>query len=80
MALSLWIRRRAGSDPRGSVVRAYLGVSLDRSFNPVQATKLGLTRQRGARITDVTARSPAETAKLRVALVPICAESQPWTR
>jgi len=50
----------------GSVVRAYLGVSLDSKFGPTMATKLGLSRPIGARISGITARSPAEQARLQV--------------
>ncbi|MHB1035771.1 MAG: S1C family serine protease [Pirellulales bacterium] len=51
---------------RGSVVRAYLGVNLDREFGPVMAAEIGLQVPRGARINAVTPASPAEAAKLRV--------------
>jgi serine protease Do len=50
----------------GSVVRAYLGVSLERKFTAASARKLGLTRLQGARISGVTAGSPAEAAGLKV--------------
>ena len=51
---------------RGSVVRAFLGVKLDSKFGPASATMVGLQRPRGARITQITAGSPAETADLQV--------------
>jgi serine protease Do len=53
-------------DRDGNVVRAYLGVSLDRQFTTVAATSAGLSRQRGTRISDVTAQSPAQQAGLQV--------------
>jgi serine protease Do len=53
-------------DHDGNVVRAYLGVSLDRQFTTVAATNAGLTRQRGTRISDITAKSPAQQAGLQV--------------
>jgi serine protease Do len=53
-------------DRDGNVVRAYLGVSLDRQFTTVAATNAGLTRQRGTRISDITAKSPAQQAGLQV--------------
>jgi serine protease Do len=51
---------------RGTVSRAYLGVVLDSTFGPAMAAEVGLPRPIGARITDITPKSPAETAKLRV--------------
>jgi serine protease Do len=50
---------------RGSVVRAFMGVALDRKFSPAMATSVGLRRSRGAHITRVTPGSPAEAAKLQ---------------
>lgn len=50
---------------RGRVVRAFLGVSLDRSFTTPVALKLGLRRRRGAHVTGVTAGGPAEAAHLQ---------------
>jgi serine protease Do len=49
----------------GSVLRAFLGVTLDRDFNPTAATKLGLTTPRGAHITGIRDNTPAAAAKLR---------------
>ncbi len=51
---------------QGKVVRAFLGVNLDASFGPADAAKLGLPNPRGARISGVTAESPAAVADLRV--------------
>jgi len=51
-------------DHDGSVVRAYLGVTLDRKFGPAMAKTVGLTRPRGARVNVVTVGSPAESGKL----------------
>lgn len=50
----------------GQVVRAYLGVQLDASFTREEAVAAGLSRPEGARVTGVTARSPAERAKLQL--------------
>ena len=50
---------------RGSVSRAFLGVNLGK-FSPAMAIEIGLPRMRGARITGITPKSPAEAAKLRV--------------
>ena len=51
---------------RGSVARAYLGVSLDRKFSSAMAVQLGLPRLQGARITGITPDSPAEAAGLQI--------------
>ncbi len=48
----------------GKVVRAFLGVHLDRSFTPVEAAQFGLSRPYGARVTRITDDSPAAAAKL----------------
>lgn len=50
----------------GHVVRAYLGVQLDASFTREEAVAAGLSRPEGARVTGVTAKSPAERAKLQL--------------
>jgi serine protease Do len=50
---------------RNSVVRAYLGVTLDGSFDPATMINVGLTRPHGARVKDVDAGSPAAEAKLK---------------
>jgi serine protease Do len=50
---------------KGKVARAYLGVSLDPTFGAAMAAEVGLSRPIGARVTDVTAESPAAAAKLR---------------
>ena len=51
---------------RGQVVRAYLGVHLDVRFNEDAARRLGLAGSHGARVTQVTPKSPAADAKLQV--------------
>jgi serine protease Do len=51
---------------RGSVARAYLGVTLDRNFNQTVATRLGLPRAIGARVVAITQNSPAEAAKIQI--------------
>jgi serine protease Do len=51
---------------RGTVVRAYLGVRLDSNFGPSEATKAGLTKPEGARVTGITQNSPAEQARIAV--------------
>jgi serine protease Do len=48
-----------------SVVRAYLGVKLDSSFDSTTAVSVGLRRPRGTRVTDVTSDSPAAAAHLQ---------------
>jgi serine protease Do len=50
----------------GSVTRAYLGVRLDSRFDADAAVQAGLSRAEGARVSAITAGSPAETAGLRV--------------
>jgi len=51
---------------RGSVLRAFLGVHLDRNYGATAAAKLGLPRPRGALINGITPNSPAEASDLRV--------------
>jgi serine protease Do len=51
---------------KGTVSRAYLGVTLDRNFNQAAAIKLGLSRPMGARVVAITDNSPAQAAKLQV--------------
>lgn len=51
---------------RGTVAAPYLGVKLDASYTALDATAAGLPRFAGARITSVSASSPAEEADLRV--------------
>ncbi len=51
---------------RGTVTRAYLGVSLDSKFSAALATELGLPRRVGARIVEIKPGSPAEAAHLLV--------------
>ena len=50
----------------GEVVRAYLGVGLDRQFTQAAAAELGLTQLAGARVTTIYKGTPAEAAKLQV--------------
>ncbi|NUQ64926.1 MAG: trypsin-like peptidase domain-containing protein [Pirellulales bacterium] len=50
---------------RGQVTRAFLGVTLDRDFGPAVAAELGLPRPIGARIIDLTEKSPAAIANLQ---------------
>ena len=50
---------------RGTVSRAYLGVTLDRSFSQRSAERLGMTRAVGARVSAVTKGSPADAAGIR---------------
>ena len=51
---------------RGSVVRAFMGVGLDKDFDAPAATKLGLPRPYGALIKTLTPGAPAVLAKLQV--------------
>ncbi|MEY4180090.1 MAG: Periplasmic serine endoprotease DegP precursor [Planctomycetota bacterium] len=51
---------------RGVVVRGYLGVHLDSRFNEETARRLGLDRVTGARVSQVTANSPAAIARVLV--------------
>jgi serine protease Do len=48
----------------GKVTRGYIGVQLNSRFGPEGAAEAGLPRLMGAKITAVTPRTPAETAKL----------------
>jgi serine protease Do len=50
---------------RGKVSRAFLGVTLDRSFGATFATEIGLPRLMGARVTKVHENSPAVAAGVR---------------
>jgi serine protease Do len=50
----------------GTVVRAFIGVNLDRDFGPSMAAELGLPRPTGAMVNAVTPGSPAERANLHV--------------
>ena len=50
----------------GSVVRAFLGVTLDPNFNEQVATSLGLPQVEGSHVTGITPNSPAAAAKLQV--------------
>lgn len=49
----------------GSVVRAFLGVTLDPNFSDQVAVGLGLPRAEGSHVTAITANSPAAAAKLQ---------------
>lgn len=51
---------------QGKVTRAFLGVTLDKEFDQTAASKLGMPRSRGARISQVTPGSAAERAEMRV--------------
>ena len=51
---------------QGSVLRAYLGVSLDRDFTQEEAHRLGMVRPVGARVEAVTRGAPAELAGIRL--------------
>ncbi len=50
---------------RNGVVRGFLGVTLDRSFDSTKAISVGLKRPRGARVSEVNPGSPAAAAKLQ---------------
>ncbi len=50
----------------GSVVRAFMGVHLDSKFSPEIAARIGLSRVEGARVSGVSAGSPAERAEIKV--------------
>ena len=49
----------------GAVARAYLGVTLDRTFTQKTAERLGMVRAVGARVSGVTKGSPADTAGIQ---------------
>jgi serine protease Do len=49
----------------GTVTRAYLGVSLDKTFAARTAHRLGMVRPVGARVEGVTRGAPAEQAGIR---------------
>jgi len=51
---------------KGKVVRAFLGVHLDSRFGPAMAAEVGLPRPMGARVSGVTAQSPAAAAGVQV--------------
>ena len=53
-------------DNEGQLQRAFLGVHLDRNFSTEEASRLGLSRPLGTRITGINNHSPAATAKLQV--------------
>jgi len=49
----------------GTVSRAYLGVTLDRTFTQKTAERLGMVRAVGARVSGVTKGSPADAAGIQ---------------
>ena len=49
----------------GTVVRGFLGVSLDARFTHAAAVRLGLKTARGARVTGITVNSAASRARVR---------------
>ena len=49
----------------GRVRRSYIGVTLDDQYGPAVAVELGLPRAVGARVTDITPKSPAAVANIR---------------
>ena len=49
----------------GRPLRAYLGVSLNPNFGVADATRLGMSRARGAQVSNVTADSPAAKARIQ---------------
>ncbi len=51
---------------RGSVVRAFLGVTLDSKYSDAVAQRLGLPQMEGSHISAITPKSPAESARLQV--------------
>ncbi|MEW4452597.1 trypsin-like peptidase domain-containing protein [Bremerella sp. JC817] len=51
---------------KGQVARAFFGVRMDADFDAAAAAKIGLFRARGAKVSGVTAGSPAEAAKIQV--------------
>lgn len=50
----------------GRVIRAFFGVHLDSKFSAEMAAQLGLPRLQGARVSGITANSPAEAAEIKV--------------
>ena len=50
----------------GQVARAFFGVRMDADFNAAEATKIGLQRARGAKVSGITPDSPAEAAEIQV--------------
>jgi serine protease Do len=64
--VNMFMRVAAQLADRGSVVRAYLGVQLDRRFDAAKAVELGLPYLSGARVSGITDESPAEAANLQV--------------
>ncbi len=50
----------------GEVDRGFLGVALDRSFDTASALAVGMARLTGARVTNITAGSPASLADIKI--------------
>jgi len=61
----------------GVVSRAYLGVTLDRTFTQKTAERLGMVRAVGARVSGVTKGSPADAAGIQPDDVILEFDSQP---
>jgi serine protease Do len=61
----------------GAVSRAYLGVTLDRTFTQKTAERLGMVRAVGARVSGVTKGSPADAAGIQPDDVILEFDSQP---
>ncbi len=53
-------------EEQGKIRRAFLGVQLDRDFNPVDAARLGISQPMGARVSGVNNHSPAAAAQLQI--------------
>ena len=49
----------------GTVPRAYLGVALDKKFDPLEADRLGMVRPVGTRVETITRGAPADVAGIR---------------
>jgi serine protease Do len=62
---------------KGRVDRAFLGVTLEKTFEPAMATQLGLPRPMGALVKQVTPGSPAAQAGLQANDVILMVESVP---
>lgn len=48
----------------GKVTRGYIGVKLNSRFGPEMAADAGLPRLMGAKVIEITSKTPAESAKL----------------
>ncbi|HLA85539.1 MAG TPA: trypsin-like peptidase domain-containing protein [Thermoguttaceae bacterium] len=62
---------------KGKVDRAFLGVTLEKTFNGTMAAQLGLPRPMGALVKELSPDSPAAAAKLRPGDVILAVESTP---